>query len=440
VVELVAAEVEPADQRTHRAGLRIERNERRLDVGQLRDLPGVLLVALHADDRAARNSLLRRSLRIESAGDELQSVASQSDHFAGAQCNAQRARARLQYDRCAHLQYVGIFRERLVVVIGTGGGREVRVRFRAPKSVPAVVFLDSPPQCSIRRLLISSTDRRIDTKSPRIDLFGVVLIDSLPHHLRDVLGVDGEFVQLPPHLESRLQRIGVFRLRDLSQVLHAAQHVLLAHLRALRICNRVVRGRRFRQAGQHGGLGQRQLFHGFAEVDLRGGRESVRALAEIDLIYVQLEDLVFGETVLDLERQQRLIELARQRLFGSEEKVARNLHRDRARALASAALCEIGVGGAQHAEIIDAGVLVEALILGSEDCVLELRRDVPDRDHGAALFAEFADQRAFGRVHPQRNLGLVIREHIERRQVRIRKQGHQQRQARADERQAADQR
>ena len=182
--------------------------------------------------------------------------------------------------------------------------------------------------------------------------------------------------------------------------LHAPQHVLLALARALRIRNRVVGGRRFWQAGEHGGLREAQLVERLAEVDLRGGGETVGALPEVDLVDVELEDLVLAQVVLDLEREQRLVELARQRLLGGEEEIARHLHGDRARALAAAALREVGVGGARDAQIVDAGVLVEALVLGREDRLLQLLGHLLDRNQQAALFAELADQRALRRCRP----------------------------------------
>ena len=42
-------------------------------------------------------------------------------------------------------------------------------------------------------------------------------------------------------------------------------------------------------------LGERQLVERLAEVDLRRGGKAVGALAEIDLVDVELQDLVLGE-------------------------------------------------------------------------------------------------------------------------------------------------
>ena len=80
---------------------------------------------------------------------------------------------------------------------------------------------------------------------------------------------------------------------------------------------------------------------------------------------------------------------------------------------------EIRHRGARHADVVDAAVVVEALVLGGEDRVDHRLGDVLDRDERAPLLAEFADQRAFGAVDPQRDLRLVVSEHFQRRQRRI---------------------
>ena len=64
-------------------------------------------------------------------------------------------------------------------------------------------------------------------------------------------------------------------------------------------------------------------------------------------------------------------------------------------------------------------MLVETLVLGREDRVLHHVRDLADRHHVAPLLAEFADQHVLGGVDAQRNLGLVIGQRLERRQIGV---------------------
>src|SRR4026208_723102 len=84
-------------------------------------------------------------------------------------------------------------------------------------------------------------------------------------------------------------------------------------------------------------------------------------------------------------------------------------------------------------------MLVEALVLGGEGRVLELRRNIANRNHRAALFSELADQGAFRRVDAQRDFWLVIRQYIERREAGKRQQYGERYEDRANDYQPANQ-
>lgn len=86
--------------------------------------------------------------------------------------------------------------------------------------------------------------------------------------------------------------------------------------------------------------------------------------------YVDLKNLVLGEIVLDLEGEQRLVNLARQGLLAGKEEIAGDLHGDGAGASPFAATREVGIGGAQHTEGVYAGMLIETLILRRQDGLL----------------------------------------------------------------------
>jgi hypothetical protein len=132
--------------------------------------------------------------------------------------------------------------------------------------------------------------------------------------------------------------------------------------------------RRLRQASEHRSLGERELVERLAVIGLRGCGEAVSALPEVDLVHVQLEDLLLGQAVLDLEGEQRLVELAREGLLRREEEVARHLHGDGARSLPPPARYQVRPGRAHHTDIVDPRVLVEAFVLGRDHRVLELLR------------------------------------------------------------------
>jgi len=56
-----------------------------------------------------------------------------------------------------------------------------------------------------------------------------------------------------------------------------------------------------------------QFIDALVEIGERGGRNAIGAKAEIDFVQVKLEDLVLGVSALDFKREQRLLDLARER-------------------------------------------------------------------------------------------------------------------------------
>ncbi len=70
------------------------------------------------------------------------------------------------------------------------------------------------------------------------------------------------------------------------------------------------------------------------EVEARRGLDAERAVAEQDVIAVEREDFVLGVALLDLDREERFLDLAFPGLVERQEQVARELLRERARALA----------------------------------------------------------------------------------------------------------
>ncbi len=213
------------------------------------------------------------------------------------------------------------------------------------------------------------------------------------------------------------------RRRDVAERMHALQDVLLARFCTRWIDHRVVGRRRFRQAGQHRRFRHGDVAQVFTKIDLGRRLEAEGALAQVDLVHVDLEDLVLGEVFLDLPGQQRFIGLALEGLLGRQEEVACHLLRDGRGALARAA-GGVVQGRAQHAPVIDAAVLIEAVVLDRQHRLLHHVRDFLETHERAALFAEFADEDIIGGKNPQRHLGAVVGDGVERRQVRV---GHRQR-------------
>src|SRR5206468_12199665 len=129
--------------------------------------------------------------------------------------------------------------------------------------------------------------------------------------------------------------------------------------------------RRARQTGQQRGFVERELCRVLAEILTRRGLDTVGAASEIDLVEIQLENPALRILVLDHPRDPCFFELARDRAPACRqaigEDVARELHRDRARALLDAQCTNVVVGSAANATPIDAVMSPEPLVLHRDE-------------------------------------------------------------------------
>ena len=300
-----------------------------------------------------------------------------------------------------------------------GGVGQADVGLGPAVAVATVVIEHSSTQRGIGGLLVGLANRRPDGEALGVGVLAPGLEHHLPRHLGDELRVRRR--RAPQPLADGQWR-GLCFLELLvgeePEVMHPSQDIELPRLRPLRVGDGVVRRRRLGQAGEHRRLGRVQVLERLGEIDLRRGREAVRPLPEEDLVDVQLEDLVLGQVGLDLPGQQHLAQLAGDGLFPGQEEVPGDLHRDRPGALLGAA-GQVGDRRPEHRQIVDAAMLVEALVLGGQNGLFHDIRDFGDRDDRPALLAEFAQELPFGRNHPQRDFRLVFGQRLERRQRRI---------------------
>ena len=225
---------------------------------------------------------------------------------------------------------------------------------------------------------------------------------------------------------AQLQHFGAggrrFFLGDEAVAFHAVDDVLLATGGALGVAHRVVGRWRLRQAGEHGGLGHRQVGQRLAEVDVGRCRKPVGPLSQEDLVHVDLQDLRLRQLPLDLQGQQDLVDLAGEGLFGAQVEVARHLHGDGGRALALG-LVELRHRRARHAQVINTAVAVETGVLDRQYRFLHHLGDLGNGRVDAPLLAEFTQQHAVCRHNPQWQLRPVIGEATDVRQVGV---GHRQ--------------
>src|SRR5205823_10661257 len=115
--------------------------------------------------------------------------------------------------------------------------------------------------------------------------------------------------------------------------------------------------RTFDDAGQSRAFYQRHLSRRFIEITARGCLRAIESATEIDSVQIQLHDFLFIEMLLDLFSDKDFEKFSPIRFFFESETVARQLLRDRARALSDVAGDRVDQGRTRDAKEIVATVL-----------------------------------------------------------------------------------
>ena len=196
---------------------------------------------------------------------------------------------------------------------------------------------------------------------------------------------------------------------------HQPEHLRPACSRARGMRHRVIEARILRDAGEESGLRERQLRRAVPEVRTGGALDAVGAVPEVDRVEVGGEDPVLRPLLLELPRERRLLELARHRPLVARQRVLHELLRDRRPALHCALVADVGPQRARHSADVDAAVLVEALVLGCDDRLLDPRRDRTRRREHAALgpAQDGEDRVAVGGVHVPVHLLVLVPRRVE---------------------------
>jgi len=145
---------------------------------------------------------------------------------------------------------------------------------------------------------------------------------------------------------------------------HPAQHQVPSPRGLFHVAQWRVARRSRQQADQRRGLTRGQRTRGLAEVVSRRRLQAVESVAEVDVITVGGQYLLFGELPFDLERQEDFLQLASHGALATvEEQVTRELHGQRAGALGQTTVAQVVPQRTQRPDQIDADVLVEARVL-----------------------------------------------------------------------------
>ena len=159
-----------------------------------------------------------------------------------------------------------------------------------------------------------------------------------------------------------------------------------------RVLARVVHGRIPDDRHDGRALRDRQVIEGNTEVLLGRRLDTVCVRTEEHRVDVELEDLILGEDLLELGRDERFADLALDGAIGVQEVLLHDLLCDRRRTAAPRR------GGSCDRDEVDAAVIVEALVLSRKQGADHDLGDVVDRDRLAVAFGELAEQHLVRRV------------------------------------------
>ena len=281
--------------------------------------------------------------------------------------------------------------------------------------------------CRDRRLgllLHRGIERRDDGQAAAAHLVRRVAIGAIRVG-EQVLHVTDEVRVLIDALFSRKRfvhhkRLGLRRvmllLGDVAVRQHAVEHEVATFEAVLTIVDkRVVERRGLRNAHKRCRLGKREIRGILREVALRRGLDAVGAVTVVDGVEVHEQNLVFRVLLLKLHRQVHLAHLALEGdvvHFVDEDGVAHKLLGDGGRAFAARPR-DVHDERTGDAHEVEAAVVVEALVLGGDGSLEDVRADLAQLHRIAILQLELREHRPVFGPHLRRH------RHIERIHVLV---------------------
>ena len=161
-------------------------------------------------------------------------------------------------------------------------------------------------------------------------------------------------------------------------------------------------------AGEHRRLRDGEVLCALAEGAPRGFFDAIASVAEVDVIQIELEDLVFAELLLEAPREERFANLAPKGSLWIQHEVLHHLLCDRRASLTEAPAPQVDEHRAGDAEVVEAVVLVEACVLGAEHRELHVGGQRLDGHHRAPLDEDLGEKRPVAGEHARHLGGVVV--------------------------------
>ena len=302
----------------------------------------------------------------------------------------------------------------------------------------------------LRVVLHAAVDRGDDPEAVAVDVVGravgfgqhvIAVLVFLREHLLEFCAkrlpeVRGGTLVVAHTLKLQTQRLRLQRIGQSSVEVpvfgHLGQHHIPAVLHQFGAAERVVEGTVFEHAHQHGRLLHVQLGGGLVEVHIRRAFDAHRLVDEVVTVEVQRDDFLLGvvaleaggdDPLLGLLEHRTLKEAGRLVLVG-EQKLGELLGDRRP----PASLAHEGNGAGQSDEV-DAGVVVKTRVLGADERVDQMGRQVFESGVRTVLGVVPTQDLAVHGIDPGGKVGFGVGEGFGFWQVAEPGQHHQTRQA-----------
>ena len=178
--------------------------------------------------------------------------------------------------------------------------------------------------------------------------------------------------------EARERPLRLLR-RDRVRILHQPHDALLHLLHALQALEGIEDFRIRQHAGEQRGFAEIEACRGFPKIIARRGFGAVNAIAPFHNVEIQFENARFGKIVFEAARENQLANFAQQRFAFMQKRIARQLHRQRARAAHVTAFFPVDPKRFFHRFIVDAVVLIKHVVFADDNGLLQIGRDAFER-------------------------------------------------------------